>query len=295
MLLFHRLGWEDKDTVRRYVGESPLSYFQFSNMYMWRRVMNYRICEEDGILYVTERYRDHPTGAFLPFGAEGREEMAIARLRESLDGPLRLRPLSEEQARRVASLFPEGRMIEKRGQWDYLYRASDLSTLPGRHYHGKRNHISAFYAAHPTCVYHGIGEHATAQEMDLLRRALDRLSPREGQDLSEEYEANLDLIDHFTELSLRGGVLSIDGTPVACTVGEQITSSMALIHIEKADRDCRGAYPAINQAFVQNTFSHLALINREEDMGIEGLRRAKESYRPVDFNRVYAVELPPLR
>jgi len=134
MLSFHRLGWEDKDTVRRYVGESPLSYFQFSNMYMWRRVMNYRICEEDGILYVTERYRDHPTGAFLPFGAEGREEMAIARLRESLDGPLRLRPLSEEQARQVASLFPEGRMIEKRGQWDYLYRASDLSTLPGRHY-----------------------------------------------------------------------------------------------------------------------------------------------------------------
>ena len=88
------------------------------------------------------------------------------------------------------------------------------------------------------------------------------------------------MFDNYEAFHLKGGVLRIDGRVVAFTFGEQLNTDTAVIHVEKADPNVRGAYPAINQGFVSHAWSDMKYINREEDMGLPGLRKAKESYKP---------------
>ena len=95
-----------------------------------------------------------------------------------------------------------------------------------------------------------------------------------------ERTAILEVLNNFEDFGLKGGAILLDGRVIAFTFGEQLNTDTAVIHVEKADPELRGAYPAINQGFVAHAWSHLTYINREEDMGIEGLRKAKESYKP---------------
>lgn len=289
MLSFRELTVQDQAMIREYTKGNRISYFQFTNMYMWRRVMQYRIAEEDGVLYIVDRYRDRAPCAFLPFCTQGREEEALSRLRQAVPDLFALRPLTKESAERVCSYLPSAQMEFRRSQSDYIYRSSDLISLAGRKYHTKKNHLNTFCSSY-RWEYHDIGPKSREADLALLLRAAERLyQPGMSQELDEEYAANLDLIGHFSEFSLRGAVLTVDTEPVAYSVGEQIAPDMALIHIEKADREYRGAYAAINQMFVSYAWKDTELINREEDMGIEGLRRAKESYYPMAMQEVYQV------
>ena len=88
-------------------------------------------------------------------------------------------------------------------------------------------------------------------------------------------------LDKFFELGFTGGVLRVDGQVVAYTFGEPLSDKVFCTHVEKAFADMRGGYPAINQMFAENALSSYKLINREEDTGSEGLRKAKESYYPA--------------
>jgi len=98
--------------------------------------------------------------------------------------------------------------------------------------------------------------------------------------LAYEKEAIEDILTNFEKLDFKGGVLYANGEICAFTVSEQLTKDMAVIHIEKANTDFNGAFAAINQMNLENTWSHLKYVNREEDLGIEGLKKAKKSYRP---------------
>ena len=89
-----------------------------------------------------------------------------------------------------------------------------------------------------------------------------------------------EVFDNYEAFQLKGGVIRIDGRVVAFTFGEALNTDTAVIHVEKADPNVRGAYPAINQGFVEHAWSNMTYINREEDMGLPGLRKAKESYKP---------------
>ena len=99
--------------------------------------------------------------------------------------------------------------------------------------------------------------------------------------IGAERDAIIEVLNNFEQLKLKGGALFLVNKVMAFTFGEQLNEDTAVIHVEKADPDVNGAYTAINQAFVANTWQDMTYINREEDMGIEGLRKAKESYRPV--------------
>ncbi len=292
MLSFQGLTAQDQETVRRYTAGSRLSFFQFTNMYMWRYVMQYRIAEEDGILYATTNYHGRHFCALFPFCEREREEEAFFRLRQAFPGPLTIRPVSEAVADRICDLCPGAEKSFLRGGSDYLYRTSDLISLAGKKYHTKKNHLNAFLSAY-RWEYHDITADSKPEEKALLEQAAKRLYIHGiSRELDEEHDANMDMIANLDRFSLRGAVLSVDEIPVAYTVGEQITADTALIHIEKADKNIRGAYAAINQMFAERAWSHLAWINREEDMGIPGLRRAKESYHPAAMNEVWSVRLP---
>lgn len=173
---------------------------------------------------------------------------------------------------------------EDRDNYDYVYLSEDLATLKGKKFHAKRNHINNLLKAH-SFEYRAYAESDFDACIALQRRWIEQKDGCPGGDeeliVIERALKNLEILD------LKCGLLFIDGELEAFSVGEVAGCDMAIIHLEKANPDIQGAYALINREFVRNEFMDVKYINREEDMGIEGLRRAKLSYNPVMFIEKY--------
>ena len=123
--------------------------------------------------------------------------------------------------------------------------------------------------------------------MEMNQEWLKRYVTEEDQDLQDEAKAVNQILEHFNELKVKGGILKRDGNIVAYTIGEPINENTYVIHIEKAFYEVQGAYPMINQQFVLRNCQEYQYVNREEDTGAEGLRKAKLSYHPVELIKKY--------
>ena len=254
---------------------NSISFHNFTNIYMWRDVMNYHLYHIEGIPCLTGHYGNHPTFCFPPPTRDDAQFCRIIEvLREEIGSPLLLRPLSTEDTERIKRLYPHGEITSPRSLHDYIYLQNDLATLGGNRFHQKRNHVNNFMKKY-AWEYIAI----TPEQVDFLKEVAAHLFAVDSR-LPDEYEAICDILEHFEELELKAGVLLVEGSPVAYSIGEVMSSDTALIHIEKADRSFDGAYAMINQLFAKE-FEGYTYINREEDMGIPGLRQAKSSYHPV--------------
>jgi len=180
--------------------------------------------------------------------------------------------------------------VEDRDNFDYLYLVKSLSTLAGKKLDGKRNHINKFKKLH-TFEYEEINQDNISACKDILENWCIQRDYTTQSSLIAERIANLELLDNYMSLNLKGAIIKVDGVPEAFTVGEQLNSDTAVIHIEKANANIQGLYPLINQQFVANQWSDLVYVNREQDLGLEGLRKAKLSYNPVGFVEKYIVTL----
>lgn len=254
---------------------NSISFKNFTNLYMWREVMNYKLYHIEGIPCLTGHYGNHPTFCFPPPTDDDAQFCRIIEaLRKEIGSPLLLRPLSPEDTERVKQLYPDAEFTSPRSLHDYIYLQSDLATLGGNRFHQKRNHVNNFKKK-----YNWEYRFITPEQVGFLKEVAAHLFAVDSR-LPDEYEAICDMLNHFEELKLQAGVLLVEGTPVAYSIGEIMSSDTALIHIEKADRSYDGAYAMINQLFA-GEFEGCTYINREEDMGIPGLRQAKSSYHPV--------------
>ena len=170
-----------------------------------------------------------------------------------------------------------------------MYRTSDLADLPGKRYHGKRNHISAFLRSNsPTIVAYS---DAYRDACLLMQDEWARNSQDDPVIADEEYISILKALDNHAELGLKGMVVMLDDKVAGFTFGEQLNRDTALIHIEKANRDVNGLFTYINKSFVDSCWRDTRYVNREEDMGIPGLRKAKKSYHPDHMVDKYDVLL----
>lgn len=164
--------------------------------------------------------------------------------------------------------------------FDYIYDRQDLATLAGKKYHGKRNHITAF-ERNENYTYEEISVRNIADCIamdDIWKTQNISKNPIE---LENENQALMLAFEHFDALGLRGALLRLDGEVVAFTMGEAMGSHMFCTHFEKAFANVRGAYPMINREFAARSITEFPLVNREEDTGDEGLRKAKLSYHPL--------------
>lgn len=174
--------------------------------------------------------------------------------------------------------------------YDYIYSASKLATLPGKKLHKKRTHINHFLHAYQWS-YHRL----TARDFPECNQFFQEWIGRHDvpdQTMLEEYRAFQIALEHYDVLRMDGGVLRVEGKMVAFTIGEQIASDTFLIHFEKGDSRCDGCYPMINRQFSWQIMEHnpeIQWINREDDMGIENLRRSKLSYYPEELVRKYTL------
>lgn len=195
--------------------------------------------------------------------------------------PFRLHGVTKANQAALEEIMPGAFTYQPyRDGFDYIYNTQDLIALSGRKYHGKRNHIASFQK-----TYHWHYEPITTANIEDCMRMnaeweRENLS-RNPEGISEELAAVDRAFDHYFELGFTGGLIRVDGRVVAYTLGEQLTENTFCTHIEKAFADVRGAYPIINREFASHALSGYAFVNREEDMGEEGLRKAKLSYYPA--------------
>ena len=255
--------------------------YSFTTAYMWSRYYGVRVARFGDIpVFRSER------SFLLPVGDGWRE--AVKHLYET-ERPLRFHSVDEDGLRALQALFP-GRVHaeESEDDFDYLYRTEDLATLPGKNYHSKRNHIAAFSRTHEWTFE--LLNDDNRDEMVALSRAWCEEKGGCDHSLADEACAIRRVLREPDTFSLRGGMVRVEGRPVAFALGSPISDSVFDIHVEKALSAFSGAYAVINREFAA-TLTEYEFLNRENDMGIEGLRRAKRSYRPVEIVKKYYCEV----
>ena len=176
-----------------------------------------------------------------------------------------------------------------RDSFEYIYNRNDLAELSGKKYHSKRNHIATFKKKY-NWSYERLNDNNSSDVLKLLAHWYDSYSEKTSSSMKTEEEGINRLISGQKVDGVRGGVLRVDGNIIAFTVGCEISSSVFDVNFEKALVEFDGAYAMINQQFVLNELADYSLINREEDMGIEGLRKAKLSYKPAILLEKYIIE-----
>ena len=171
----------------------------------------------------------------------------------------------------------EHKFYEDRDNYDYIYKSEDLINLTGKKYNKKRNHLN-YFLNHHAFEYKEYDLSLKAECLRLVERWVAEKGEQEG--LDNEINVLKKILKEYEDLGVKGAVIYVDGRIEALTFGEALNKDTALIHIEKANQNIRGLYPFINQQFIKNEWSEYEFVNREEDLGIEGLRKAKMSYYP---------------
>ena len=199
--------------------------------------------------------------------------------------PCRLTGLTHDDCALLEQLFPSRfRYHFDRDSFDYVYDINALADLKGKTYQKKRNHLNRFRQNYPDHKLIPLTEENLPQAEALVTQWYQlRLEQSPHSDFHLEQAAISKAFRHWTELGLEGLLLTVEGNPVAMTIGSPLNATTFDIHFEKALDIADGAYPAINQgfaAYLRDKYPHLLWLNREDDMGLEGLRKAKLSYYP---------------
>ncbi len=200
---------------------------------------------------------------------------------------LRFYGVTEPDRAALENLMPGSfRFEEDRDFYDYIYDRKTLATLPGKKFHAKRNHITAFLRA-GDWQYEPITPQNLAECIEMDRLWKEKNIDKNPMELERENDALQRAFRHYEALGLVGALLRQSGRVVAFTIGEEMGRHMFCTHFEKAFANVRGAYPMINREFAAQSITAYPLVNREEDAGDEGLRKAKLSYHPCKLLTKY--------
>ena len=199
--------------------------------------------------------------------------------------PFLLHCVEEDEMNMIEVWYPDIYEISyDRNYSDYIYMREKLATLAGKKLHGKRNHIHRFEEQNPDWKYEPITDENEEECAKMamkwcIKNCIDEEEKVE-YDKVDESKLVVYAIRHRKELGMTGGALRVKGEIIAITLGERLTDDTFVVHFEKAFSEIQGAYPMINREFVRHELSEYTYVNREEDLGLEGLRKAKLSYRP---------------
>lgn len=295
---FKEITLEDKSILERYFKKwaAGNSEHSFANLYIWRNSWLTKYAIVDDILFMSMSYvlGEGPTLYFAPLPYKEEDYCkAMDILKEHLrqtGHKFEMRAVTKNTLEYIKQHC--GREIDVRHDMDiseYVYLVKDLIDLAGRKYHAKRNHISKFLREHPNAEFSLLKKEDVAECIRLYNVWLEKKNDDDTYSESEEGDAVKCALNSMEELGLIGCVIRINGEVVAFSIGERVTDEMALIHIEKANPDIPGLYSYINREFLSNCFADLKYVNREEDMGIPGLRKAKMSYYPYMMIDKYTV------
>jgi len=262
-----------------------LSEYSFAGFYLFRERYNYQVSFYNDLLILSGE-RDGKRFFITPCCSIGMD--VVDDLFKTHDYWKLVSPAFLETHR--SEIDRAGYLItEDRDNYDYLYNRSDLATLSGKRFHKKRNHVNAFENTYPDRSVAALDLSTRDDALEVLEHWASNEEHPENTDYKAAKEA-LYLIDQF---AMSGIVVYVEKRPIAWTLAELVSDgSMAAVHFEKARVEYRGAYQWVNFAFAQALPETVSLINREQDLGEEGMRQAKMTYRPCGFVEKYRIDRP---
>jgi hypothetical protein len=291
---FKKIEIYDRDLFQEILWnyQPETSELTFTNLFMWRKRYRFRyslfdqwlllIAEADGHLY-----------AFQPVGPPGRARVMIQVFEWLRTHRISYVPeICRVDRRSIDELggIKDLSIEPLRNHFDYVYLSKDLVELAGRQYHPKRNHLNRFLNAF-TFRYEPLTSSNIRHCIEFSSSWCRAFHCNDDLSLCAEWVAIHEALHHFEQLRLHGGVLWVGRRVEAFTFGELLNNTTAVIHIEKANPEINGIYAAINQMFCEHQFSGTLFVNREQDLGDQGLRKSKESYHPVRLVEKFRVSL----
>jgi len=260
-----------------------ISAYTFTNIYAWRNAYDSTISRL-GDHTLVPCSRAEGLSCLRPLG-DGAIGPVIAEVLRRADRPIIFERLAAEE---TAEFEAAGLIVESdRNNWDYLYAADDLITLAGRRYDGKRNFVAR---ARQSLDYEYLRMDAAiaAECEEFADRWCDMRMCDTVDGLRKERCAIYQMLTNFDALGIVGGAIRANGAIVAFSLGEALNPETLVVHVEKADPTIEGLYQLINFEFCKAEAGSYSYVNREQDLGIPGLRKAKESYHPLRMIEVFA-------
>lgn len=298
MLNFAEININDKELFDAHLKEFEpnASEMTFTNFFMWRNFYRFRYTIINNLLCIISVPEKTAPYAVTPIGKLSEEPFleAVSMLKEyffAKGWEFKFKKVEEEKLRFFGGLsLPSEKVVFDRDNCDYIYSSVDLTGLSGKKYDGKRNHINKFKK-----LYDYEYEVLTSSHLeDCLRIMEDWCAERDCETHKGFYceqKANIELLRNYDRIGCVGAIIKVDGKYEGFTVGEKLNSDTAVIHIEKANSHINGLYTMINQQFCEHEWGSVKYINREQDLGIEGLRKAKLSYHPLHMVNKYTVSI----
>ena len=292
---FKPLGLEDRDIFRRLLWDyqPETSELTFTNLFIWKDFYNFAWSLDRDWLLIISDSPDGRSWTFLPIGPSTRVETCKKLLNwlkeiKGIKGP----SIERADSRLVAELAHDSRFLIEltRDHFDYVYRSEDLIQLTGTKYQAQRNHIHHLQRSH-AFSYEPLQERHISACLDLAEKWCAQKRCAEDLGLQGEWEAVTACLRNFHDLNLQGGMILINGKVEAFTLGELLNKETAVVHIEKANPMISGLYAAINHEFCRHSWFQVPFINREQDLGVPGLRTAKLSYHPHHLVEKFRIRL----
>lgn len=281
MLEFKTLELSDRDVLKPYLYNQDYNICEcsFLNLYMWRTQYNVKYAITNGCLVIM--YEDLN---FAPPCGSGDTFKALDEIKEYADFnkmPLQFVTVTDNALELLNSWSGNKFTYEcERDYSDYLYTSESLITLKGKKLHNKRNHINKFKSKYEYS-FEELNDDNLQEVINMHRKWCELNDYVEDEELLSESGSVRDVLVNYKELKVDCGILRVNGEVAAFAIGESINKDSYDVTIEKAFYDIDGAYTMINQQFAEHFCSEYKYINREDDVGIEGLRKAKLSYKPA--------------
>ena len=275
----------DKAVIQKYLKEegSRNCEHTFANIYLWSREV-YRIkfaVVEDTLCFLNEGEKFSVT---FPVG-NGDKKKAVECLHQYFKTekkPFRFHSVNASQFEKLQEIYGDKAVIVyDRDSADYVYEVEKLVNLSGKKYHGKKNHINRFQQNYPQWSYEDINSENVEECIQMAEEWGKQNNCWQDKGKQAELNVALQGLEMLEELELTGGLIRAEGKVIAFSFGEPVNEDTYVVHVEKAFAQIQGAYPLINREFLRANATEFTYVNREEDVGSEGLRKAKLSYHPA--------------
>ena len=297
MLQYKEIDLEDREWIDPILkmSDNASEEYSFTFMYIWRNVFGYRVARLEDFLIVKSEKTGRAPLYFFPAGKGDKAKMLEVLEDDAKQSGHNLifSVVLEKDKEYLEAEYPGKFSFRSLDDYfDYVYSAQSLITLAGKKLHSKRNHINRFKDMYPDWSYEPITAENLDEVLQMNSEWLEmNMSESSPQTLVDESKAVSAAIKDFEGLKLSGGVIRVNGKPVAFSIGDILNSNTYLVHIEKAFGNIQGAYTMINKEFSGHNCQDFEYINREDDSGDEGLRKAKKSYYPAFMVKKYNAKL----
>lgn len=274
---FRPIGLEDKKAIDEILVRSnpDICEYTFSNLYSWRSLYDLSVSLADGFILL----RANKSGAkdyFEPIGLGGKGDIIKKIVREAGTSII----FVSGETKSLFEKSPEYSIIQDKDNSDYVYETKELIELRGKKFDGKRNFIKRFRQQNEY-EYAVIGEQNLPECVEFVERWCEFRDCSKTESLAYEKTALLEMLKNYSYLGLSGGTIEIEGKICALALGEKLNKDTFVLHVLKSKAGITGLNQVMNQEFIAREASGYSFLNMEQDLGVEGLRKAKESYHPL--------------